>query len=168
MQHGKKIFRPSALLGVSGWAALALTVVAVSAVPAEAQGSGKLTPHRAVYGMFLAGTSSAQAPSAIRGVMSYEFRDKCDGWQTDTQVLLRTAHGSGPEVENVRIMKSWEAKDGRGFRFGFSETHGGRERARIKGAAVLDENGGVAEYPQPVPRRITLPPGTLSSGAPAS
>jgi hypothetical protein len=135
--------------------------MAVSAVPTDAQQNGKLTPHRAVYGMFLAGTPSGQAPSAVRGVMSYEFRDMCDGWQTDTKVLLRTTHGSGPEVENVRIMNTWEAKDGRGFRFAFSETHGGRERARIKGVAVLDEDGGVAEYTKPAPRRITLPPGTL-------
>lgn len=161
MHHGEKIFKPAAILGAPGWAALSLIVMAVSTVPAEAQRSGKLAPHRAVYGMFLAGTSSAQAPSAIRGVMSYEFRDKCDGWQTDTKVLLRTAHGSGPEVENLRIMKTWEAKDGRGFRFGFTETHGGQERSRIKGVAVLDENGGVAEYTKPVPRRVTLPPGTL-------
>jgi hypothetical protein len=58
-------------------------------------------------------------------------------------------------------MKTWEAKDGRGFRFGFSETHGGRERARIKGVAALDENGGVAEYTKPALRRVTLPSGTL-------
>lgn len=161
MNHGVKISKPSALLGAPGWVALSLIVTAVSAVPAEAQRSSKLTPHRAVYGMFLAGTPSAQAPSAIRGVMSYEFRDKCDGWQTDTKVLLRTRHGSGPEVENLRVMKTWEAKDGRGFRFGFTETHGGRQRAAIKGVAVLDENGGVAEYTRPAPRRISLPPGTL-------
>jgi hypothetical protein len=161
MHNGVKMIKSPAILGATSWAAISLIVMFVTAVPAEAQGRGKLTPHRAVYGMFLAGTSSAQAPSAIRGVMSYAFRDKCDGWQTDTKVLLRTTHGSGPEVKNVRILKTWEAKDGRGYRFGFTETHGGRERARIKGVAVLDENGGVAEYTKPVPRRITLPPGTL-------
>jgi len=161
MHHGVIKYLPSGILGVPGWAALAILVAAISTVPAAAQGGGKLAPHRAIYGMTLAGTSSAQAPSSIRGVMSYEFTDKCDGWQTDTKVLLRTAHGSGPEVENLRVMKTWEAKDGRGFRFGFTETHGGQVRSRVKGVAVLDENGGVAEYTRPAPRRVALPPGTL-------
>ena len=161
MHHGVKKYRPSGIRGVPGWAALAIIVTAVLRAPALAQGGGKLTPHRAIYWMSLAGTSSAQAPSSIRGVMSYEFTDKCDGWQTDTKVLLRTAHGSGPEVENLRVMKTWEAKDGRGFRFGFTESHGGQERSRVKGVAVLDENGGVAEYTRPAPRRVALPPGTL-------
>ena len=63
-----------------------------------AQNGTILTPHKAVYGISLASTFGAEAPSGIRGVMSFEFADKCNGWQTDTKILLRTAHGAGPEV----------------------------------------------------------------------
>ena len=58
-------------------------------------------------------------------------------------------------------MKTWETKDGSGFRFSFTESGGGQERFRVKGVAVMDEIGGVAEYSEPVQRRVPLPPGTL-------
>ncbi|MAF49333.1 MAG: DUF1849 family protein [Rhodospirillales bacterium] len=145
-----------------GKAVFAALVVSVSAVPDAFAADGILVPHRAIYAMSLSTTGSASGPSAVRGVMSYEFADKCDGWQVNTRVLLRTSYGAGPEVENLRVVKTWEAKDGLGFRFRVTETHAGRQRSRIKGVAVLDENGGgVAEYTLPSEHRITLPRGTM-------
>lgn len=144
-------FRP---LGVG------LAVALAGALPASAI---ELQPHRAVYSMMLAGPPAVGGPQAVRGVMLYQMNDGCEAWKIDTKVLLRTVYGGEDEVENVRTMTTWEAKDGLGFRYRMEETHAGQEAEQIAGVAVLDAPGGagVAEYTQPQSARVELPKGAL-------
>jgi hypothetical protein len=130
----------------------------------EAAGlSQRLVPHRAVYAMNLSKTGSGGGLTGARGVMTYEFRDRCDAWTVESKVYLRLRYGGHPEVENIRSMVTWEAKDGLGFRFRLTEVTNGKTTEEIKGVAALDGIGlgGVAEFTKPSPKKMALPNGTL-------
>jgi len=129
----------------------------------SAAGEFKLVPHRAIYGMHLASAGGTGAPTSVRGVMSYEIADKCDGWSVETSVMMRTSHGGGPEVENLRTIRTWESKNGLDFRFRVVQKNGGHTEIDAKGVAVLKQIGGagVAEYLTPKAENIQLPEGTL-------
>lgn len=123
-----------------------------------------LVPHRALYEMRLSFSDSVgPGVSAARGAMSYEFRDACEGWSVKSSVYLRLRRGGGPEVESVRTMVSWEAKNGLDYRFRVSESLGGQSLQEFKGIAILDGVGqvGVAEFTAPKSVSLKLPAGTI-------
>ncbi len=122
-----------------------------------------LAPHRAIYSMTLGSAAGSGGPASIRGVMSYEFQSRCDAWTVDSTVLLKMILGGPKEIESVRKIITWEGKDGLGFRFRSSETHGGETVEEIKGVAMLDGIGqaGVVEYVEPKRFKVNLPKGTL-------
>ena len=131
---------------------------------ADAAGlSQNLVPHRAVYAMHLSKAGSNGGLTSARGVMTYEFKDQCDAWTVESKVYLRLSYGTHPEIENIRTMVTWEAKDGLGFRFRIKEMTNGKQTEAIKGVAALDGVGqaGIAEYPQPKAQTVALPKGTL-------
>lgn len=125
--------------------------------------ASQLQSHRAMYSMTLGTAEETGAPSSIRGVMTYEFTEQCDAWNVSTKVYLRLQFGNGPEVESVRKLATWEAKDGRSFRFRVHETNAKKQVQQIKGVAIIEgDNGeGVAEYTAPVRQKVALPKGTL-------
>lgn len=126
----------------------------------EARADG-LVDHRATYAMKMVRSSGQGGMSGARGAMVYEFRDTCDGWQVDTKVYLRLRSGRGPEMESVRLVSSWEAKDGSGFRFRVTEKTGGEVSEEIRGVAVTGEDGGIAEYTRPKSFTVKLPKDTV-------
>ena len=125
--------------------------------------AASLVPHRAVYYMNLSKSGSNGGLTGARGVMTYEFKDQCDAWTVESKVYMRLRYGNHPEIENVRSIVTWEAKDGLGFRFRVNETTNGKKTEEIKGVAALDGRGlgGVAEYTRPTAQRVILPKGTL-------
>ncbi len=139
---------------------LALGAAVLSALPVDSAG---LTSHRAMYTMSLGTGGASGAPSGVRGVMSYEFRDQCDAWSVSSKVYMRLKFGKAHEIESIRKMATWEAKDGLGFRFRFEETDGRKNVQEIKGVALLDSKseGGVVEYIKPSRFKVKLPKGTL-------
>lgn len=122
-----------------------------------------LVPHRAVYAMHLAKSNGEGGLTSARGVMTYEFKDQCDSWTVESKVYLRLRYGNHPELENIRSMVTWEAKDGLGFRFRVKEVTNGKMTQEIKGVAALDGTGlgGVAECIKPSSQKVVLPKGTL-------
>ena len=77
-----------------------------------------LIPHHALYTMNLVKSYGNGGLRNARGVMTYEFRDQCDGWSVESKVYLRLQYGNLPEVENIRSMATWESKGW--FNFSFS------------------------------------------------
>ncbi len=132
--------------------------------PAEAAGLvPNLVPHRAVYAMHLSKAGSNGGLTSARGVMTYVFKDQCDAWTVESKVYLRLRYGNRPEIENVRSLVTWEAKDSLGFRFRVTKTTNGKKTEEIKGVAALDGAGlgGIAEYTKPTAQRVVLKKGTL-------
>ena len=58
--------------------ALATTVAWIDAVTSAL--ATDLVPHRAIYSMTLGSTTGSKGPASIRGVMSYEFQNRCNAW----------------------------------------------------------------------------------------
>jgi hypothetical protein len=123
-----------------------------------------LKPHRAVYAMGLAGATGTGGPVDARGVMYYEMVETCEAWKIDTRVLMRSAYaGAEDEIEKLRKMTTWEAKDGLGFRFRLDETTQGQTSDRLRGVAVVDAVGapGIAEFSEPRNVQSELPKGAM-------
>ena len=123
-----------------------------------------LVPHRAIYSMTLGSTvGSSGGPASIRGAMSYEFQSRCNAWTVDSTVFLKMKFDGPREIESVRKIITWEGKDGLGFRFRLSETHGGENVEEVVGVAALDGIGqaGIVEYVKPRRFKVDLPTGTL-------
>ena len=142
-------------------ASVLAVLAAPAAAPSHAADAPVQQPHRAVYSMALANASGVGGPAQVRGAMVYEVLDGCDAWRVDTKVMMLTAYGE-EEVESVRLMSSWEAKDGLSFRFKVDEKTGGKPGESLRGVAVLDGPGlpGVAEFTRPQPQKVELPKGT--------
>lgn len=123
-----------------------------------------LKPHRAVYSMGLAGATGSGGPIDARGVMYYEMVETCEAWKIDTKVLMRSAYpGAEEEIENLRKMTTWEAKDGLGFRFRLDEMTQGQASDKLRGVAVVDAVGasGIAEFIEPQNTQAELPKGAM-------
>jgi hypothetical protein len=125
--------------------------------------AGSMVPHRALYSMHLKSSSVMGALSGVRGAMTFELHDRCQGWEIESKVYLRLAYQGRDEVESVRTYRTWESKDGLDYRFRVHESQGEEGANEIVGVAVLDgkDQAGVAEYTEPSAFRVALPAGTV-------
>ena len=125
--------------------------------------ASSLASYRALYRMSLGYTSETGAPSSLRGVMSYEFRNGCEAWTVDSKVYLHLNFGYQRQIESIRKMTTWESKDGLGYRFWLSETHDGKAIRNMQGTATLQfkDESGLVEYVKPRAMKVALPKGTV-------
>lgn len=119
-------------------------------------------PHRAAYTFKL---SSARADSGvvdIRGGMTFEVADACDGWTVNQRIVLRMLNRQNSEVASITNYSSWESKDGRRFRFNSQTTRNGRVSERYRGTATLKADGsGEAVFTLPKEMKMALPKGSV-------
>ena len=137
--------------------------IALSAAPVP---SGEdLLSHQAVYKLSLGSRSKASAPSHVEGLMAYSFQDVCDGWSIENKLVMDLSY---EESEAIRLdwhFTSWEAKDGRQFRFTVEQKHNGQTTEKLNGVANLNGDGGKAggwaKFSGTKDEEKALPPGTL-------
>jgi hypothetical protein len=127
-------------------------------VPAEAAGV-QLVPHRAVYSMKLGSLRSGSSTVDARGAMYVEWSEACDGWTVTQRVKLALTTAQGDDLETDSNYSSWEAKDGRSYRFTVRNMRDGRLAEELRGAANLAANAGAGEalFTTPVGTRFALP-----------
>ena len=104
---------------LSGVAAGLLALGAASADAAE------LIPHRAVYELSAKSAGGFGKSGALRGVLTYELMDDCDGWTVNQKAGLDVA---SPEGEGHRFewsQATWEAKDGSSYRYFIKDSQDG-------------------------------------------
>jgi hypothetical protein len=137
----------------------AATGVAQAADPAALPG---MAAHRAIYTLKLDPQHSGDVMSAT-GTMAYEVEDSCDGWATRQRLDMTVTNNQGQPVQMVSDYATWEAKDGRSFRFHLKQTTEEAVTSEIDGQAHLDgpDKGGSVHYDQPHDSTVPLPPGTL-------
>lgn len=142
--------------------AFAGAVLAVMATPVIA-GATATAAHRAAYTFKLKSARSDSRVVDIKGGMTYEIVDTCDGWTVNQTILLHMFNQRNSVVRSVTSYSSWESKDGRRFRFNSRTTRNGRVSERYRGTATLkgDGSGGVAVFTLPKKMRIILPPNTV-------
>ena len=122
-----------------------------------------LLAHRAAYRMALSEARQASDIVAARGSMIYTFGRTCDGWTVENNTRLRLVYEGGRSSDTAWTFVSWEAFDGRSFRFRARFTEDGRDVERIAGRAELtsDTGGGTAWLTEPSEIEIALPQGTM-------
>src|SRR5437868_10407482 len=74
-------------------------------------------PHRAVYKMTLERAQSASGVIGAGGTMLYQWADSCDGWTIEQRYKLRMQYSEQDDAELSISFVSWEAKDGKRYRF---------------------------------------------------
>jgi len=141
-------------------AALAVFTAGGFAPSAEAI---ELASHRALYKMTLANATRGSGVSGAKGSMIYSFKDNCEGWTSETNVKLKLLYAEGGEVNTTWSFASWEAKDGKSYRFRIRHTRDGAVVEKLKGTVKRSEPDGAAtaEFSSPKDKLIRLPGGTL-------
>jgi hypothetical protein len=126
------------------------------AFPAQAD----LLPHRVIYSLDLGSGSSLTGGS---GLMTFEIKDVCDGWAMDLKAEIALAGEDGQIHRLGWSQVSWEAKDGKRYRYFTRELSDDQETARRRGEARRESASGPANVVADLPEQaeFTLPAGTL-------
>jgi len=138
----------------------AVAVCLLAATPALAATDIAIAPHRAAYTLELVAADSASGITEVRGGMTFEWADGCDGWSIDQRYLLRIAHENGSETVLRLTNLNWESKDGKRFRFRVKNIRDGVVEEDLRGRAHLDDDGGEAVFMRPEGMKIALPADT--------
>lgn len=145
---------------------LMATLLMGTAVAPVAARSIDLAPHRATYKLSLDHARLQSGVSDVKGKMSFAWNDACDGWTVDQRFQVKFIYTEGEEMELVTNYATWEAKDGRSYRFAVRKLVNGDLDEELTGGATLDgAKGGVARYEKPEAQEIKLAPGTMFPSA---
>ena len=138
-------------------AAVLAALVAFS-TPAAAM---DLAPHRAIYRMGLSSVRSSASVADVQGKMLFELADACDGWTIDQRFQLDFTYAEGDRVAMTTNYVTWEAKDGRSYRFNVRKLVNGQLDEELRGDAEMADEGGAARYGKPKEVELKLPAGTM-------
>ncbi|MBI1209375.1 MAG: DUF1849 family protein [Azospirillum sp.] len=165
-QPSDPILSPCRHLRRAGTAAVTAVLALAAVVPpvsGQAEAAVQIMPHRALYNMSLASTRRSSSVTDVRGKMMFEWADACDGWTIEQRFRLDFQYAEGEEVKMTTNYVTWEAKDGRSYRFNVRKLVNGQLDEEVKGAADLDKIDGLgrAHFEEPEPDDAELPAGTL-------
>ncbi|WP_445682020.1 cell envelope integrity EipB family protein [Radicibacter daui] len=123
--------------------------------------SANVVPHRALYDITLARSSSNSQVTAASGKMSFEWADACDGWITNQRYDLAYSYRDGDDVQIRNDFVSWESKDGNRLQFHVRKLVNGDLDEAIEGTAERSGGQMVAHFTQPEEKDIPLAADTL-------
>jgi hypothetical protein len=112
----------------------------------------RLTPHRAVYDLGLAGSGGSRSMEAARGRIAFDFTgDACEGYALNyRQVTVLETGESGTRTSDLRTT-TFESGDGGALRFKTDSQTEGKARDAVDGDADLE--GGVLNVRLKAPKR---------------
>jgi hypothetical protein len=116
---------------------LVIALFAAGPTARAADAAAQVVPHRAIYKMSLLSARSASKITDVRGRMLFEWADACDGWTTEQRFQLRFVYAEGDETNMTTNYATWEAKDGRSYRFNVRKTVNGEADDEVRGDAQL-------------------------------
>lgn len=145
-----------------------LSLGALALVPtlpvATALAAGVATaPHRVAY-VFRMDTARLDSGIVdIKGGMTYEIADACDGWTVNQKIFMQLFSRQNRSFRTVTTYTSWESKDGQRFRFSTNTARNGRVTERFRGSARLkaDGSGGEVTFTAPKAKTMKLAAGTI-------
>lgn len=126
---------------------------ALSAVQPAAAATVQLVPHRAVYELAAKPGNGFGSNGALRGLLTYELTDGCDGWSVTQKAGIDL---SPPEGETTRYewsQATWEAKDFSAYRYVIREGAAGGESLQRRGELRFDKPGGEGTLTTELPAR---------------
>lgn len=174
MNHWNAPLTAYASTFVRGLAAAAFVLTAGASVasagpvaPAPPDGAGDIAPHRAAYKLSLHSARNGSQIADVRGAMSFEWADACDGWTTEQRFQMKFAYVEGAGDEMTTSYTTWEAKDGSLYRFNVRKLVNGEPDEEVRGDARPGKAAGDGEivYVKPESRKEKLPQGALFPSA---
>ena len=131
--------------------------------PSALAAVSEFASHRATYDMKLSRSQNGSEVADVRGTMTYEWLDACDGWTTTQKSQMKFFYQDGRTVDLGWTLNSWESKDGLRYRFFVRNLTDDKETSVFKGEAKLDGPGlgGKAHFTEPKDTTMSLPAGTL-------
>ncbi len=130
-------------------ASTSLLVLLVTAFGTSAPAFADMSMHKALYELRTISSSSNSPVAHVRGTMSYEWADACEGWVVDQRYKLQFQYRDGPGLEMINNFLAWESKDGMQYEF--------KARKFIDGALDEEIDGRAAMSPLPSKASFTLP-----------
>src|ERR1700758_4735856 len=145
---------------------VAAAVIAIVAAAPLARGAD-IVPHRALYQMTLGSARNDSGVVDARGTMDYEWGETCDGWTIEQRYRLKMRYAENADVDISSSFVTWEAKNGKRYRFNQKQTRNGEVDQEIRGEARLDGpgKGGVADFTKPQSQSLKLESGVLFPSA---
>lgn len=119
-----------------------------------------LASHRALYTLSVARIDPRNYRHGIAGGLSLEFVHACDGYVLNQRFVIETTTDDGTILNNM-VLNTWEALDGKSFRFKMRDEVNGDVEQELKGEGRLSSRGGSVHFTQPEDTDLDLPPMTL-------
>ena len=130
---------------------------ALSAALLLAQGASaatvQLLPHRAVYELAARPGNGFGSSGSVRGLLTYEISDGCDGWSVNQKAGIDLSPPDGDSVRFEWSQATWEAKDSTTYRYMIKESQGGGEGTQRRGELRFDQPGGEGTLTTELPGR---------------
>jgi hypothetical protein len=142
-------------------ARIGAVLLASTVAPVPAWAGVDIVPHRAIYDMGLSSVRSSANVADVQGKMTFEWADVCDGWTIEQRFQLDFVYAEGDRVAMTTNYVTWEAKDGKAYRFNVRKLMNGQLDEELRGDAELRADGGTARYLRPKEAQLKLPQGTM-------
>ncbi len=124
-------------------------------------GVENLEGYKAIYDLKLHDAARG-AVAFADGRMVMEFVSTCDGYVLNQRLQLKMGDGEGGNTRSDYRVATWEARDGRSYRFTAKHLLNGDVADAVDGYAELDASGiGKVTFTKPNAETLTLPAGTL-------
>ncbi|HET6160327.1 MAG TPA: DUF1849 family protein [Dongiaceae bacterium] len=138
------------VIGIAGAFALSVSALALVAASAEA---AQLVPHRAVYELTAKSAGGFGRSGALRGVLTYELMDDCDGWTVNQKAGLDVAAVEGAGHRFEWSQATWEAKDGSSYRYFIKDSQDGNTGNQRRGELVYPKPGAEGKLTTELPAK---------------
>ena len=141
---------------------LAAAGVAAMAQPALAA-AVQLAPHRAIYELAARPGATFGSSGALRGLLTYELTDACDGWTVNQKAGIDVVPAEGETTRYEWSQATWEAKDFSAYRYVIKEGQAGGASQQRRGELRFDKPGGEGTLTTEQPSRAEgrIPPALL-------
>lgn len=151
--NGQMLERAKAFALLIGCAAAALAADAADAAAAQ------IVPHRAVYELAAKSSGGFGRNGALRGVLTYELMEDCDGWSVNQKAGLDVSPPEGDVVRFEWSQATWEAKDGSSYRYFIKDTQDGAAGNQRRGELTYPNPGAEGKLTTELPSRgeISVP-----------
>ncbi len=126
--------------------------VAATVQPALAA-AVQLAPHRAIYELAARPGGTFGSSGALRGLLTYELTDACDGWTVNQKAGIDVVPAEGDTTRYEWSQATWEAKDFSAYRYVIKEGMAGGASQQRRGELRFDEPGGEGTLTTELPDR---------------
>lgn len=145
---------------VVGFAVVAHHPAGAAPIAAPATGAAKvfLAPHRAVYDLKLAKSSSARGIDAVRGRILYDFSgNACEGYELQFRQVSELDSADGkPALSDLRST-TWEDGGAKSFRFNSENLMNEKQADVVDGSAERNASAVTVDLTKPAAKKFTVP-----------